>query len=183
MRKEVVLAAIVSLFLFTACALGQTGAGKAKAVDFSGSWQLNLKKSNFDAFTTISMMKVDAEQTDKDISVAYVTVPGPPPGGGKPPVDKPKKASFLYNLDGTETMTEPDLELGMTPATLTARITDDGKLVLTSKRKVSTTFGGGNYEVKETWRLEASGKVLTITRTIFTPRGSNVVRMVLDRID
>lgn len=180
--KQAILAAIASIFLVVGVS-GQTKNGTSpKVVDFSGSWQLNLKRSNFDALTTISMMKVDADQTDKDFSVTYVTVPGPPPGGGNP-VGGPRKATFLYNLDGTETTSEPDQSLGMTPATLTARIADDGKLVLTSKRKVSTSFGGENYEVKETWRLEDKGKTLVISRTIFSPRTSNVVRLVLDRID
>ncbi len=161
-----------SLFavLFAVAAFAAAASAQNKAVNFSGTWELDVARSKLGERSMIESQALTVNQTDKDITIQTVTKRTPPPasaagnerrggrGGGFGGGDN----NVTYTLDGKETKTEIEGRMGKIPVTRKAKI-DAGKLQLSS----STTFSGPNGDItnsnKEKWELSADGKTLTVT--------------------
>ncbi len=167
MKRNIVLAAIFSLFVLAMSASAETA-------NYSGTWTLDVSKSKLGERNMIAEQTLTVVQTDKDITVTPKTKRNPPPdgmGGGRGGFGGGDNAT-TYSLDGKETKTEVEGRMGKMPVTLSAK-TDGGKLHLSS----SSTFSGPNGEMtittKETWELSSDGKTLTINTERTTPRGTD----------
>jgi len=89
--------------------------------------------------------------------------------------------TLVYTLDGKEVVGEVDGPMGKMPITYKGVVGADGSIVLTSAR----SFNGPNGEIKlttkETWKMSADGKVLTVERENSTPRGAQTSTLVFNK--
>jgi hypothetical protein len=179
MKKNFVLAAILSLFVFAVSASAQ------KAASFSGTWTLDVSKSKLGDRNSIESQTLTVTQTDKSVSVATVTKRTPPPqGGGGGGMGGGRMGggdgTVTYALDGKETVVEMDSPMGKVPVKYVGKL-EGGKLNLASSR----TFTGPNGEVtsttKESWSLSADGSTLTVDAESTSPRGTNTTQKVFTK--
>ncbi|MEO7674504.1 MAG: hypothetical protein ABIU09_10570 [Pyrinomonadaceae bacterium] len=184
MKKLLFLTAAVCLFSIAALA-------QDKKADFSGTWTLDISKSKLDERARIESMTMTVTQTDKDIKVDSKTVraarPEGAPGGtgggggmGRGGGFGNGDASATYSLDGKETKTEQDSQLGKVPVTFRAKL-EAGKLNLWSSRTFNTPNGEMKSATKEDWSISDDAKTLTVSREQTTPRGTNSSTMVFTK--
>ena len=86
--------------------------------------------------------------------------------------------SVTYSLEGKETKVEMEGPNGKMPVIYKAALEADGSLKLSNSR----SFQGPNGEItsttKETWKLSADGKTLTVDRETTNPRGSQTSKLI-----
>ena len=194
MKKVLFLTAFVCLMAISAFA-------QDKKADFSGSWTLDVSKSKLDERARIESMTMTVTQTDKDIKVETATKRLPPPegmkqgGGGNGQgngtgggMGMGRGRGFgggdgttLYTLDGKETTTEVESQMGKIPVKLKADLESGGKLKLASSRTFNTPNGEVSMTTKEVWTLSEDGKTLTVKRDTESPRGTNSSEMVFTK--
>jgi hypothetical protein len=113
--------------------------------------------------------------------------PGGEPGGGRGPGGGGFKAWGLviptatYRLDGTETTADVG---GRMPgkATLKAHWKEDGKgLELSVVRNPDFQGNQVTISTQERWELSTDGGVLTVQRTVETPRGTGTWKLIFNK--
>jgi hypothetical protein len=157
MRKILVLFAVIGLLLQSVSAF------QTKAVNYAGDWTLDKSKSELPRMMQgIESMTMKVTQTEKELTTETTTTGGQRGGGTQ-------KAT--YSLDGKETTGEVGGRFGGT-ATYKAKVEKDGKVSLSSERKVSGPMGEFTLKTTETWELTDDGKTLKISRTNDTPNGA-----------
>ena len=132
-------------------------------------------------------MTMTVAQIGKDLKVTTETkrqappadAAGAPGGGG----GRGGRGGFggdgtnTYTLDGKETTTQRETQMGSVPVKHTAML-DAGRVRISS----SSTFSGQNGEItitsKETWTMSDDGKTLTVERESTSPRGTMASTMV-----
>jgi hypothetical protein len=148
----------LSALLFTSLALAQT----TSKPDFSGTWKLNVGKSDF------GPMPAPQSRTDKiehrEPALRHTTTQAREEGEG----------SFTINLstDGKEAVNT----VNGREARSVARWEGDS-LVIESKFEA----GGSTVTIKDKWALSADGKALTIARHYSGPEGEADATLVLER--
>jgi hypothetical protein len=180
MKKNVILTAIISLFLAAA-----TISAQQKTIDFSGNWELDAGKSKLGGQARVESMTMIVSQNGKELKVETKTklafTPEAETRGeknGNTMVRKNVGGNFgdttqtvSYNLDGVETKSEiPGIPIATT--VFKAKFEKDGKLHLFSSRALEHPKGA-TAAVKEIWTLSADGKTLTIVREEETPGKSS----------
>ena len=88
------------------------------------------------------------------------------------------EGSATYSLDGKELKIEMDGPNGKMPVTYKGTAEADGSLKLLNSRTFTGPMGEISMTTKETWRLSADGKTLTIDRESTSPRGSQTSKLV-----
>lgn len=192
MKRNFVLAAIFSLFVFALAANAQD-----KSANFAGTWALDLSKSKLGDHNMIESQTLTVTQTDKDITIVTATKRPPPPTDAPQGMDKPAgghmgggrmgggpmgggDGTTTYTLDGKETKSEISGPMGSIPVSLKAKV-ESGKLKLSR----SSTFNGPMGEVtmtsKETWELSSDGNTLTVNSERSGPRGSETSTKVFTK--
>jgi hypothetical protein len=144
--------------LATACGLAQAHAKS----NFSGSWKLNVGKSDFGA------MPAPDSRTDK---IAYddpVLTDSFTQSGQMGEVT----AEMKYSTDGKETTNS----IRGNEIKSTAKWEGDD-LVIDGK----TAFNGADVTLKDRWSLSADGKTLTIQRHVNSPMGETDQKIVLEK--
>lgn len=179
MKRNLVLAAIFSLFLLAVSASAQTP-------DFSGTWALDVSKSKLGDRNMIAEQTLTVVQTAKDITVTPATKRTPPPegadnggrrgGGGMGGGD----TKSTFTLDGKAVDVTVDSPRGPSTASLTGKA-EGGKLLLTTSRTFEGPNGSMTMSTKETWELSGDGKTLTITTERTTPRGTDSTTKVFTK--
>ena len=170
-------------FAVMLCLSAMAALGQAKPADFSGTWVLDVPKSQLGERARIESMTMTVAQTDKELKVTTETKrPAPPadapaagPGGaGGRGVGRGLMGdgTVAYSLDGKETVVEIDGPNGKMPIRYTGKI-DEGKANILSVRSISGPMGELTVTTKEVWSISADGKTLTVVRDQTTPRGSN----------
>ena len=86
--------------------------------------------------------------------------------------------SVTYSLDGKELKVEMDGPNGKMPVVYKGAAAADGSLTLSNSRTFNGPMGEVSMTTKETWRLSADGKTLTIDRESTTPRGQQTAKLV-----
>lgn len=181
MKKLAILAAVFCLFSLSA--LAQT------KPNFSGNWELDVKKSKLGEMSRIEALSMKVTQTDKDLKVESTTKRTPRPegdgtgagnrrgnwGGGGFGGDGTQ--TLNYSLEGKETSTEAVAGIPAASATLKANLEKSGKLNLTSTRKFNSQMGETTVTTKETWELLDGGKTLKVVREMETRRGIQTSEM------
>src|SRR5437867_9118963 len=122
MKRNFLLAVACSLFIFAI-----TAAAQDKAVNFSGTWNLDISKSKLGDRNMIESQTMTVTQTDKDIKIDVATKRTPPPAdapqgegrrGGRMGGGMMGDGTTTYGLDGKETKSEMSGPMGSVPLTL-----------------------------------------------------------------
>lgn len=164
MKKSIVFAAFLSLFVLATVASAQKGA------DFSGKWTLDVSKSKLGDRNRIESQTMTVTQTATEIKIATESkMMAPPAGGGGG--GRPGGGGFgggggpqatTYSL-GKETKMDQQMGQNTVSVTLSSKI-DGSNLWLTR----TSTFTGQNGEItsttKDSWSLGPDGKSLTVNR-------------------
>lgn len=174
---------------FAVCMLA--AASFAQGANYSGTWKLDVEKSTFSGPARIESMTLTVAQTDKDIKVDTVTKraapPADAPAGGPPGGGRGRggfgggDGSVTYTLDNKETKVEVDGPMGKVPVTYKGSAETDGSLKLSSSRTFSGPQGEVTTTTKETWKLSADGKMLTVDRESTSPRGAQTSKLVFSK--
>lgn len=173
------------------CALA--AASFAQNANYSGTWKLDVEKSTFSGPARIESMTLTVAQSDKDIKVDTATKraapPADAPGGGTPGGGAGRggrggfggDGSVSYTLDGNETKVEVDTPRGKVPVNYKGSAETDGSLKLSTSRIVNGPQGEVTMTTKETWKLSADGKTLTVDRESTSPRGNQTSKLVFTK--
>lgn len=170
MKRKIILAAFVSLFL--AAAMN----AQSLKTNFAGEWELDTVKSTLPERMQVDSMTMKVSQTDKELTIESVSkraksdAPvGGMRGGG---MRGGGTQNTVYNLEGKE-MTE-DIGSGVMSGkeTRKATATADGKLNLNLVRAFTGEMGGVTMKTNEVWELLDAGNTLKVMRYMETPRGA-----------
>jgi hypothetical protein len=178
------------IFALTAvfCLLAVAAMAQKKA-DFSGTWTLDVAKSQLGERSRVESMTMTVTQTDKNLKVSTETKRQAPPadaaGGGRPGGGGGfgrggfggGDGTVDYSLDGKDTTVEVEGPNGKMPVKYKGSM-DGGKANLSSSRSFSGPNGDVSITTKETWSLSEDGKTLTVVRETASPRGTNSSTMV-----
>ena len=194
MKKLLLFMCAVGLFAFSAFGQG--------AANYGGTWKLDKAQSKLDQrMMGIDTMTWTVTQTGKELKIVSETkrldaqmMPAPSnapagvgaPAGGPPPGRGMGRGGFgvggdgttVYSLDGKETTGEVDGPMGKMPVTYKGTAAADGTVVLTSSRSFNGPNGEIKINTKETWKLSADKKTLTVERENSTPRGAQTSTLV-----
>jgi len=180
MKKIFFLAAMFAAFTIA-------GLGQAKPTDFSGTWTLDITKSQLSERRPIEAMTMTVAQTAKELTVTTETKrPAPPadapaggPGGGRGMGRGfgGGDGTVVYSLDGKETVIEVEGPNGKLPIKYKASL-EAGKANLSSTRSFSGPMGDVTFTTKDVWSLSADGKTLTSVREQTSQRGTNSSTLV-----
>lgn len=180
MKKTFVWLAVLCLCL-------QAAAVFAATPDFSGLWDLDVKKSNLPETMRIGSMTMIVTQTEKQIEIERMTnrPKGSPRGGGMASEDKGNQI-FKYSLDGKESSTVIGGEVGLGNMSAgkelrRAILTPDGKLSLTVARIYEAEKSSATTKINEIWELAEAGTVLKITRYTEAASGATNVELYFTR--
>lgn len=206
MKRLSILAAFFCLFLAGA-AFAQKD--KTGAANFAGTWELDAAKSKMGERMRVESGTLVVAQTDRELTVAtdFKRAPRPenapsqqngnddgamrPPdgnhgggmrgegGGGRGAMMGGGNGTVSYNLNGNETIIEPENSTGAPSVVirLKAEAAKDGKLKLIATRSFETQMGAMTVKTVDVWELQDGGKTLKISRETETPRGSQSAEM------
>ncbi len=189
----------LALFAISMMAMAALAQGKA---NYTGTWQLDKEKSTLSGPMRVDGITLTVAQSAKEIKVDTESKRNPPMqmpgGGGQSPAGRPPAGagpngpgrgmgrgfgmmgdgSVTYSLEGKETKVEMEGPNGKMPVIYKAALEADGSLKLSNSR----SFQGPNGEItsttKETWKLSADGKTLTVDRETTNPRGAQTSKLV-----
>ncbi len=186
--------ALFAMSMMAAAALAQ---GKA---NYSGVWKLDAERSTFSGPMRVDSITLTVAQTAKYLKVDTESKRNPPAnmpaGAGQPPAGGPPGAgpgrgmgggrgfgmmgdgSVTYSLEGKETKVETDGPNGKIPVIYKAAFEADGSLKLSNSRSFVGPMGEITSTTKETWKLSADGKTLTVDRETSNPRGAQTSKLV-----
>jgi hypothetical protein len=181
MKRFLILAAMVAAFSIA-------GFAQAKPTDFSGTWSLDIPKSQLDVRMRVEALTMTVAQTDKELKVTTETKRQAPPadaaasgtGGGGRGMGRGfggGDGTVSYSLDGKETIVEIDGPNGKMPIKYKGSI-EGGKANLSSSRSFTGGMGEVTVTTKDVWTLSADGKTLTVVREQTSPRGTSNSTMV-----
>jgi hypothetical protein len=161
MRKTIIMFTIFML-LSAFTAFSQTS-------DFSGHWEYDKAKSKAPSQVRVSpgSWTLKVTQTEKELKVETATK-------GERGV---RNGTDVYSLEGKETRSDAGKTEWQGTATLTAMKEANGKLILTSTRKVTSQSGEFMMTTKETWEMVEGGKAIKIFREINLPAAAPVKSM------
>lgn len=186
----------LAVFAISMMAMAAFAQGNA---NYSGTWKLDAEKSTFAGPARVDSMTLTVAQTAKDIRVdseskrtprevaAPAGAPGAPatPGGGQRRGGMGRgmggfgtsDGSVTYSLEGKETKIEMEGPNGKIPVIYKAALEADGTLKLSNSRSFAGPMGEITSTTKETWKLSADGRTLTVERETATPRGSQTSKL------
>lgn len=200
MKTKFALAAIFTL-IFAAATCAQTDVAassktQTKAANYSGKWNLDVKKSKLNERQNIESMTMNVEQNEKDLKIESSVKRGESPaaadngqrrgglmngggmrGGG---FGGGEDQTFTYILDGKEVVNDMT-KSAAGKFTYKGAQEKDGKLKLEHTREFDSPNGPMKIKTNETWSISADGKTLTINRETVTPRGANTSEMVFTK--
>jgi len=165
------------------------GFAQAKPTDFSGTWSLDIPKSQLDVRMRIEALTMTVAQTDKELKVTTETKRQAPPadaaaagtgGGGGRGMGRGfggGDGTVAYSLDGKETTVEIDGPNGKMPIKYKGTV-EGGKANLSSSRTFTGQMGEMTVTTKDVWTLAPDGKTLTVVREQTSPRGTSNSTMV-----
>lgn len=131
--------------------------------DFSGTWKLNLAKSDLGPMPPPKAMTLKIEHQDPDLKVTTM-ISGGPQGD--------LNYDAIYTTDGKESINK--LSGNQAHSTVTW---DFDALVLQTR----ADFGGGEVQIRSRWVLSNSGKVLKQSAQVTTPQANFTTTYVFDK--
>jgi hypothetical protein len=166
-------AAALSLLVASAFAFRIDGTSdlhvKIMKTDFSGTWKLNENKSNFGEGPRFASSQLVVTQNGDKLTVERTM---------KNRNGEEMKRNSNYTLDGKEY----EETVRNRPRKVTASWADEGKeITITSSSKFERNGEEMEFNSKETWKLSADGKSLTVDSNISSPRGERKMQLVYDK--
>lgn len=159
-RTLCALAAVLALVVSPAVAQGKP--------DFSGTWTLDVGKSDFGpspAPESMTLLVVHKDPSIKSTSSQKTAEMGE------------IKNERSITTDGKDNVNK--LNMGqMGEQNFTSRTTWAGRTLVTT---YSLDMQGTSLAVKDTWELSSDGKILTSTRVISTPDGDFTLKMLFNK--
>jgi len=157
-----------SLFLTLALLLPTIAAAQSPA-DFSGTWKINMSKSDPPPQGRGGMQQVDQSRIVVTITQTAEMLTLVRSGGQM-------EMTTSYYLDGRESTNR------MGRGEMTSTSTWDGaKLVTEGSAQMETPMGTMNLKTSETRELSADGKQMTVIVRTVSDRGTRTVKTVFDR--
>ena len=166
------------------------GFAQTKPTDFSGTWSLDIPKSQLDVRMRVESMTMTVAQTDKELKVTNEVKRAAPPadaaaavnagGGGGRGAGRGfggGDGTVVYSLDGKESVVEIDGPNGKLPIKYLGKI-EGGKANLSSSRTFNGPMGEVTATTKDVWTLSPDGKTLTVVREQASPRGTSSSTLV-----
>lgn len=174
MKKRFVPAALAMLLV---AAFGVFAQNSAK--DYSGSWKLDVEKSELGARSRVQSMEMTVSQTATELNVERKAELSEAAGGGMGGRrgGGPGGGKLSYDLTGKETKMEASGGFGGN-VVLKAKVEKDGGLKLTQDRSFEGPMGAMTIKTVENWKLSDDGKTLTVSSSTETPRGTRSQKMV-----
>ncbi len=176
MKKVSILTGMLCALIMSAAAFAQDG-----TADYSGSWKLNVSKSDLGERSRIQSMDMNVSISGNEMSVERMPKLAEGQGGGGgmgPGRGMPGGGKMTYDLSGKQT----SASIGMGgEVKLTAGKESGGKLKLTQVRNLETQMGALTLTTVETWELSADGKTLTVKSSTETPRGNRSQTLVFEK--
>ena len=142
----------LALILCSTLAFAQAGSAAPKP-DFSGTWTLNVAKSDFGKSPAPESMTSRVEHRDPEVKV-HSEVTG---------------AQGSYSSDYTWITDGRDNVNTIRGNEIRATVIWNGPALISNAK---TTVNGVALRVVDQWTLSEGSKVLTVTRTIVAPQGS-----------
>ena len=172
MKKHILFAAMLSLFVLAVPAFAQT------ATNYAGTWTLDIAKSRISdrEKAAIEFQSLTVAQSDKDVVVTTSTKRVTPPGAQAPA--GPFSSSSTFTFDGKETVVSVNGRDGKPMPVRTSSTWDGSKLVLTTSRTHGSPQGEITTVQKDTWDLTPDGKTLIIRRDQTGPEGTTTTARV-----
>ncbi|MBI3649782.1 MAG: hypothetical protein HY231_01900 [Acidobacteria bacterium] len=171
MKKTLVLGFLISLIFFTVTTIEAGSAAEAKP-NFSGNWALDLGRSNFGRLGPAQFknarMTLKISHREPQLKIArQASMNG-----------QTRNQNLIYYTDGRGEA-NPNL---LTNEMMNSKTKWEG-VKLISRSLSSMAFNGQaiNIEAIEKRELSSDGKTLTITNTISSPRGVDIVKLVFAR--
>lgn len=149
------------LLIFLGAVLALPGGSKP---DFSGSWKLNVEKSEFGGAPGPTSLTSKIAHHEPELKV-HSEVSGPQ---GRYETD------YKWITDGRDNVNT------VRGNEIHAKVVWDGPLLRAS---AATESNGGKLTLVDQWSLSQDGRVLTIARTISAPRGDVRQTYVYDKIN
>ena len=185
MKKLSVLSAVFCLFLAAGAVFAQD-----KEDNFAGRWELDAGKSKLPERMRVESMTLNVAQSDQEIKVKTTVKRAARPEGGNRGGNGGMRqgggmsggdGTVIYSLVGgarTGTVVKPENAID-TPSSgkPVAALENDGKLKLSSSRKINTETEELTVTTEEFWELIDGGRGLKITRETETPRGKQSSEM------
>jgi hypothetical protein len=178
MKKIFFLAAMFAAFSISGLA--------QKPTDFSGTWVLDIPKSQINERMRIESLTMTVAQTDKELKVTSETkrqlpppeaAAQPGPGAGRGMRGFNGDGTVAYSLEGKETVVEIEGPNGKMPIKYKAAL-EAGKANLSTTRSFNGPMGDVTITTKDTWTLSPDGKTLTDVRLQSSPRGESTSTLV-----
>lgn len=133
--------------------------------DFSGTWQLDVAKSDFGGLASPDSQTNAIQHKGVNIKLNQ-TIQGEAVHGGETSTER------NYKTDGTPTVNK----LGPSDAASTATW-DGNTLVIVTRLETPD----GNLEVKDFWKLESGGKQMVVSREFKNQDGGGTQRLLFQR--
>jgi hypothetical protein len=196
---------IVFVAIFALSALAVAAQDKVVTPNFSGTWTLDVQRSQLGERNNIESQELTVKQTDKTFDIATSTKRTQPPAvtpGGMPAGRDPGKGGWgsgmgagrsggafgggdtpaTYSLDGKDTKSEMQGPMGPIPVTLNAKF-DGAKLNLSRSSSFTTARGEMTMSTKETWEILSDGKTLRVDSERTSMRGTESTIRIYTRKD
>ncbi len=175
--------AFFSTIIFTLL-LAITTFGQNSKTDFSGAWELDMKKSSLHEKSILTSMTMTVKQTNEKIVIKRKTKRDSDSSSSATRTIKfnsKKKEDEAYKLDGSETTTE--LNNGQAEGTLKlkAQFETNEKLILNKNINLNYGINAINSTTKETWKLSDDGKILEVISEVRTNVNTLVSKMIFTR--
>jgi hypothetical protein len=171
MKRTLMLIALASLIVIQAARIDAGSPAQTKP-NFSGNWTLDLSRSNFGRLGSSQFkdakMTLKISQHEPELKITRnASLNG-----------QARNHNLTYFTDGRGE-TNPNI---ITNEQMTSKTRWEGaKLISRSASVVSFNGQSVNMEAIEKRELSTDGKTLTITHTISSPRGVDVVKLVFKR--
>lgn len=153
-RRTLLIVPALALFTLTASAQDKP--------NFSGSWKMNVDKSDFGPIPKPTRFERVITQQDNEVT-AKTTQAGE---------QGERTTELKYKLNGSESVNKIG---GQDVKSVAAW--EGSNIVVRSKREIQ----GMEISQVETWALSADGKVVTVSNDIDTPQGKFAMTIVLEK--
>lgn len=191
MKTKFVLAAVFTL-IFSAAVFAQTDLSvsaqpQTKTPDYSGKWNLDVKKSKLKENPPIDSMTMTVEQNERELKIENTFKNGEDVDTNRTRGGGLQRGVFsgmnggtestTYTLDGKEVINDLT-KAAAGKFTYKGARGKDGKIKLEQTREFQSPTGMTKIKITETWSLSADGKTLTVNRETVNPTGTNLSEMI-----
>lgn len=187
MKLKIILTAAFSLVLAVAAIFAQDAKPKSvKTPNFSGTWTLDMKKSELKENSFVKAVTMTVLQTAQNLKIEietkYQTFAAAKTGetrGDSELGKTPAQVVTVYNytLDGKETDYQDNDGIGK--AKITPEIEKNGQLKLIQTRRFNMQTGEKVLKTIEIWTLSPDGKTLSVRRSTDKLKGDFIEKILI----